>query len=267
MARIRAIKPEFWTNEDLSAVSESACLLAIGLMNYADDEGYFNANPLLIKAAIFPIRETSGTVPVLLRELSNCGYIEQFSGSDKKLYGRIVNFTKHQVINKAKPSKIKELGLIPYNYGTENVLIPPGKEGKGKDQGKEERESNAHESSVDNFAGEPPNPPPEPEEKKFRMHPDWQPMTGFVERAEGWGHPLGGVPPTDAEIRQFRDYWQPETAHKHHLQWEMALAESLERQRSGKRPHQPQRDINVTGPVDKKIPDGFRGSNPHLDET
>ncbi|HBS0572930.1 TPA: DnaT-like ssDNA-binding domain-containing protein, partial [Klebsiella pneumoniae] len=48
MARIRTIKPEFWTDEDMAEVSEPACLLAIGLLNYADDEGYFNANPKLI---------------------------------------------------------------------------------------------------------------------------------------------------------------------------------------------------------------------------
>ncbi|SWD82810.1 primosomal protein I [Klebsiella pneumoniae] len=59
MARIRTIKPEFWTDEDMAEVSEPACLLAIGLLNYADDEGYFNANPKLIKAAVFPIREPS----------------------------------------------------------------------------------------------------------------------------------------------------------------------------------------------------------------
>ena len=67
MARIRTIKPEFWTDEDLSEVSEAACLLAIGLLNYADDEGYFNANPKLVKAAVFPIREQSGSIPVLLQ--------------------------------------------------------------------------------------------------------------------------------------------------------------------------------------------------------
>lgn len=67
MARIRTIKPEFWTDEDMAEVSEPACLLAIGLLNYADDEGYFNANPKLIKAAVFPIREPSVPIPVLIR--------------------------------------------------------------------------------------------------------------------------------------------------------------------------------------------------------
>ncbi|VXC76868.1 hypothetical protein YERSI8AC_180092 [Enterobacterales bacterium 8AC] len=137
MARIRTIKPEFWTDEDMAEVSEAACLLAIGLLNYADDEGYFNANPKLIKAAIFPIREPSVTIPVMLRELSNHGYLSLFSTSDNRDFGLIKNFAKHQVVNKPRASKIKEMELLPYNYGSDTGGLPLGMDqgsGKGKDQ-------------------------------------------------------------------------------------------------------------------------------------
>ncbi len=43
MPRIRTIKPEFWSDEKLATVSEATLLVAIGLLNLADDEGYFNA--------------------------------------------------------------------------------------------------------------------------------------------------------------------------------------------------------------------------------
>ncbi|MBO1929898.1 hypothetical protein J4731_23310 [Providencia rettgeri] len=92
----------------MADISEAACLLAIGLLNYADDEGYFNANPNSL-SRFFPIRETSCSITVLLQELSNCGYISLFSAQDGKRYGLINNFTKHQVVNKKTPSKIKEL--------------------------------------------------------------------------------------------------------------------------------------------------------------
>lgn len=137
MARIRTIKPEFWTDEDLSELSEPACLLALGLLNYADDEGYFNANPKLIKASVFPLRDPSVPITVQLRELSDCGYISLFSTSDGKNFGVINNFQKHQVINKPKESKIKELDLLPYEYGSGTVSIPPGMD-QGKEQGKEQ---------------------------------------------------------------------------------------------------------------------------------
>jgi hypothetical protein len=138
MARIRSIKPEFWQDEHLSSLCAEGALLAIGLLNQADDEGYFNANPKLIQSCVFPLRELSGTVPVLLQDLVRIGYVQLFSGSDGKRYGKVSNFAKHQVINKPKPSKIKDLCSLPDEYGIDTVLVPVGKERKGKEQGKEQ---------------------------------------------------------------------------------------------------------------------------------
>ena len=59
MARIRTIKPEFWKHEDLSALPEITHMLAAALLGYADDEGYFNANPALVKSECLPLRESS----------------------------------------------------------------------------------------------------------------------------------------------------------------------------------------------------------------
>jgi len=137
MARIRTIKPEFWRNEQLSAISAEACLLAVGLLNHCDDEGYFNANPKLVEADVFPLRELSGKTTVLIQELVSIGYINLFSGSDGKTYGHIVSFERHQVINKKKPSVIKDLCELPYEYGSDTVPVPVGKERKGKEHGME----------------------------------------------------------------------------------------------------------------------------------
>jgi len=131
MARIRTIKPEFWRNEDLASISPEACLLAVGLLNHCDDEGYFNANPKLIEADIFPLRDLSRKTTVLLQELSDIGYIKMFSGSDGKTYGYVVSFCQHQVINKKTPSKIKDLCQVPYDYGSDTTQLPSGKERNG----------------------------------------------------------------------------------------------------------------------------------------
>ena len=133
MARIRTIKPEFWRDENLSNVSAEACLLAIGLLNHCDDEGYFNANPKLVESDVFPLRKLSVTTTVALRELSSIGYIRVFDGTDGKSYGHIVNFLKHQVINKKTPSKIKDLEKLQEDYGSDTVGLPTGKERKGKE--------------------------------------------------------------------------------------------------------------------------------------
>lgn len=188
MARIRTIKPTFWTDEDMAEISESACLLAIGLLNYADDEGYFNANPKLIKAAVFPIRETSRSIPVLLQELSNCGYISLFSAQNGKHFGLINNFTKHQVVNKKTPSKIKEMNLLPYDYGSDTVGLPLGKEGKGsiKTTLCNAREGNL--PDVDNAILNDRVPAGGfSVDGKFVMFDEWEPDSDFLRKSAFWG--------------------------------------------------------------------------------
>ena len=49
MPRIRTIVPEFWEDERFSNVSLPACLLYIGMKNFADDSGVILANETIIK--------------------------------------------------------------------------------------------------------------------------------------------------------------------------------------------------------------------------
>jgi hypothetical protein len=149
MSRIRTIKPDFWRDEALSSVSAEAALLAIGLLNHSDDEGFFNANPKLIEADVFPLRELSSSITVLLRELSKIGYLTMFLGSDGKKYGMVTNFAKHQVINKPRQSKIKGLCSLPEEYGSDTVDVPLGMEWNGKGKGKEKEIEGAN--ALDGF--------------------------------------------------------------------------------------------------------------------
>ena len=130
MARIRTIKPEFWQDEDLAALDAETRLLAIGLLNHSDDEGYFKAHPALINAVVFPFSETSVNIHGMLMQLSNVGYLRLFEGVDGKKYGEVVGFTKHQKVNRPSPSKIK-----PLESFTDNSLNPHGALTGGKEQG------------------------------------------------------------------------------------------------------------------------------------
>jgi len=137
MARIRTIKPEFWLDEDIATLSEPSMLLAIGLLNHADDEGYFNANPGLIKAAVFPLREPSKNIRGMLDELSSMGYIQvKKHDATSKTYGWIVNFKKHQRVDKPRPSEIKELKLFQEASKKRPRKLYEGKERKGKEGNK-----------------------------------------------------------------------------------------------------------------------------------
>jgi len=133
--RIRTIKPEFWDHPVMSRQSDSTKLLAIGLLNVADDEGYFFAEPRMIRNAIRPLDDDSRITTVSLRELSEIGYISINNHPTHGAIGSIPSFLIHQVINKPKASKIKAL----FMEGINTVSIPDQYrlEGKGKERNKE----------------------------------------------------------------------------------------------------------------------------------
>jgi hypothetical protein len=106
MGRIRTIKPEFHSHEELSALPAETHLLAAALTNYADDEGYFNANPVLVKAGTNPLRDDRTTVEEQLEQLAKIGYLE-VRKSGNKHYGKICNFAEHQKVSHPSPSKLK----------------------------------------------------------------------------------------------------------------------------------------------------------------
>ncbi|MGT2429270.1 hypothetical protein ACU4HD_12085 [Cupriavidus basilensis] len=54
MARIRSIKPEYWTSEQVMEVSRDARLMFIGLWTFCDDGGNHPASPKTLKAEVFP---------------------------------------------------------------------------------------------------------------------------------------------------------------------------------------------------------------------
>ncbi|AQV94775.1 hypothetical protein BJN34_12880 [Cupriavidus necator] len=54
MARIRSIKPEFWTSEQIMELSRDARLLFIGLWTFCDDGGNHPASAKTLKAEVFP---------------------------------------------------------------------------------------------------------------------------------------------------------------------------------------------------------------------
>lgn len=127
MGRIRTIKPDFHTNADLSALPAEAHLLASGLLCYSDDEGYFDAHPKLIQAAIFPLRDLDNKIEVLIEMLVACGYITIESVKGKRI-GSVVTFTTHQRVNRPTPSRLKPQVELTA------ISLP---EGKGKEEEKE----------------------------------------------------------------------------------------------------------------------------------
>ncbi|MDG2168086.1 MAG: hypothetical protein P8L44_09205 [Opitutales bacterium] len=107
--RIRTIKPEFWKHEDLAGYSRETRLVAISLLNYSDDEGYFNANLRLMRGELFPLDEESFDLAQCLNDLEEIEYIRIYeSNPPGRRFGKVVNFNKHQRIDRPSGSKIKD---------------------------------------------------------------------------------------------------------------------------------------------------------------
>ncbi len=151
MARIRTIKPEFWTNEKILSITPLARLMFIGMWNFADDYGRMDFAPISIKARIFPAdAATIDDVRSMLSELCSHDLIMIYSANGKE-YIEITGWD-HQKIDKRQPSKIP----APFDDGSVIRGSPPtpadhsptpapvmegnGREGRGEERKEETRE-------------------------------------------------------------------------------------------------------------------------------
>jgi hypothetical protein len=93
VARIRTIKPEFFTSEDIVSLTPLARLLYVALWCEADKEGRFTWKPRTFKMRYLP--GDNCDVDALCNEIVLCGLV--------KLYGEglafIPQFSKHQHVN------------------------------------------------------------------------------------------------------------------------------------------------------------------------
>ena len=135
MARIRTIKPEFWTSEQVVECSPTARLLFIGLWNFCDDAGNHPASAKTIKMQIFPGDDIPlSSIDGLLQELVNNGLLARYE-SEGRQYFHVTGW-HHQKIEKPsfkypKPS----FGELSANGRRQSApgMEGKGEEGKGKD--------------------------------------------------------------------------------------------------------------------------------------
>jgi hypothetical protein len=135
MARIRTIKPEFWTSEQVMECSPNARLLFIGLWNFCDDHGRHPYAPKQIKALIFPSDNFSAEeVAGMFAELSANGLLVPYNVEGKE-YFQITGW-HHQKIDKPQKPKYPE----PIGERSAN-----GRDGTHSTEGNTEREKDSSE--------------------------------------------------------------------------------------------------------------------------
>jgi hypothetical protein len=181
MARIRSIKPDFWTSEQVLECSPIARLLFIGIWNFADDAGRLPFSPKSIKAQVFPGDDFSiDDIRGMLNELSANGLILIYSVDDKE-YLEVTGW-HHQRIDKPQPPRYP----APFVDNSTNAPrpLPPdriGKDRRGKDKkGKEQQ----HARETRDAAADA-DPPPSTAPSKSSFKPDDHALAERIMLAQG----------------------------------------------------------------------------------
>ena len=146
--RIRSIRPEFWTSEDVAAMSWPTRLVFIGLWSYVDDNGVGRDNERLIAADLFPLDEDPHgaltEVAGALKHLEKGGQITRYV-VDGKPYLHVTKWSRHQRINRPSESRYPLPtceNAEPHDTLSEHSVSPPalstvgevekGRRGEGK---------------------------------------------------------------------------------------------------------------------------------------
>lgn len=142
MSRIRTIKPDWWTREEVLECSPIARLLYLGINNFADDKGNIEGHPRSLKAMVFPADE----IPVesLLWELYQNGLIQPYEGKKgekTKTYLNITTFSEDQRIDRPSSPRcpvFESSMIIPwpfqdYSQNTGNEASTNDRGGKGRE--------------------------------------------------------------------------------------------------------------------------------------
>lgn len=136
MARIRSIKPEFWTNERVLSCSTNARLLFIGMWNFADDKGRIPFSPKMLKAQIFPGDDfVPGDIAGMIGELSTNGLVSAYF-VDEKGYLEILGWA-HQKIDRPQPAKYPEPSESSRRMVSTDLILSEGKGSERKKDGAE----------------------------------------------------------------------------------------------------------------------------------
>lgn len=133
MARIRTIKPEFFTSEDIVSLTPLARLFYVSLWCESDREGRFEWKPKTLKFRYLP--GDTCNIDALGDELVQAGLIILYE-IDGKTYAEIPGFKKHQVINNRESESTIPPNCIDASTTRESVVKAEGKEGR-EGKGKE----------------------------------------------------------------------------------------------------------------------------------
>jgi hypothetical protein len=110
MARIRTVKPDFFTHPSITPLSIPARLLLLSLLTQADDEGRLYDQATRIRGLAFGDKDRVN-IEALLAELADHRRILRYEMDGRDCI-EIIGFHDHQRVNRPSPSDIPAPGLF-----------------------------------------------------------------------------------------------------------------------------------------------------------
>jgi len=130
MARIRTVKPNFFTSRAVKRLTDRQKLVWIGLWPNADDAGRLLDEPGILAGSLWALGLSEKQIDRTLSELHDAGRVVRYVIAGEK-YLQVTNWTEHQKISKPSPSPIPP---PPFRERSGSVPggLPDGSRGEGK---------------------------------------------------------------------------------------------------------------------------------------
>lgn len=187
MARIRSIKPEFWTDPDIVAMPMAARLFFVGCWNHADDYGVLKDEPARLKLQIMPADDVDAEA--IVDELVERRHLVRMVAPDGTRVLVVRTFGVHQKIDKravgrwGEPDDFRPIDAESRPIPTDPAESPPDPdqsppiptlEGKGREgSGKEKTLSSIEPATSSEPIPLPGSPPAVAESTKTTVEDQW----------------------------------------------------------------------------------------------
>lgn len=122
----------------MARLDDATRLVALALLNYADDYGYFLADPAAVRSFVRPFDDDSTIVRRSIATLSRIGYVLVVEHPEMGPIGKVEKFTTHQRVDRPNPSKLK----VYFDSTNVRRLFDDQSSPEGKGKEKEEEKIN-----------------------------------------------------------------------------------------------------------------------------
>ena len=212
MARIRTIKPEFWTSEQVMNLTRDARLAFLGLLNFSDDGGNHPASAMTLKAQVFPGDNdlNPASVQGFVQDMHEQRLLVTYQGADGADYWHVTGWDRHQRIDRpsfryppfGEPSTNPHRALDesstnprhPFTEPSTSATPRKGRERKGRER--KGMEGNGMEGNKEER-------PPQRAPRGSRLPSDWV----LSDDLRAWAVQERPDLDADSTADEFRDYW------------------------------------------------------------